>query len=671
MELGKPKSRFTPCLSQSQRNSLRLLLEWWDADYQPHDTIATAKAVISMHARSEVFEERVPSDFNLLASHYHKKLFDLLLYEFFFYGRGTAAPIQLRRHNASLAAACQRLAFPLVRASVTKTLRPLSERYPGLDAAMNDSWADRPIGAIIEACPKAQKQGAPYFLWDIEAERTVQVHELPQTPKYCVVSHTWGRWRLQGGQCRLPGVPWEVPTNTRFSVQDLPTTLRTHSSVFLPATHVWFDLLCIPQDGSELGDREIARQAAIFGGATKAMIWLNDIVDWKGIRAGVACLALRYLISSSTDVSERAESTAEILKDADSPTHLFKSFEHENSERGAGSDPSGWFTSLWTLQESFLRPEMTLHNRDWTPLQLQSAPASPHVTLDSILALIDFDKSNSTLEYDHEVPSAANEVCALVHHVRFDSLLDYSPLTALILASRRQCTGRRAEAIMSVFGATKWFGEASPAQREENLVFDSYPIAFLREVQTILGINLFCSWYIDCCYWDIFQTTGEGEIEVVPAGTLLPIDRFRLGSKYISHVSSSDVFDHASTRTWRLSDQGTVCLPEAAIVTSTEERDVDASAVATITCPSKPGSELDTLYDEDLRDVLSRVFVGVPKYAICLQYRENGWSRGVILMGVFDNEEPARTFAKLGDYYTNPTAGFVKSEARPVDWEVL
>lgn len=49
-------------------------------------------------------------------------------------------------------------------------------------------------------------------------------------------------------------------------------------------------------------------------------------------------------------------------------------------------EPCGWFTSLWTLQEFFLRPDMMMVDSNWE-LFILLGPVSLAVTVDLIVAL--------------------------------------------------------------------------------------------------------------------------------------------------------------------------------------------------------------------------------------------------------------------------------------------
>ena len=129
----------------------------------------------------------------------------------------------------------------------------------------------------------------PPYLWNIARGCTVKVKELGFVPTSTCISHTWGRW-TSGSTVQVDGVEWPVPGNTRFKVEELAQILR---SAAVPTDFVWMDLLCIPQSSHDLPlqSQEIAKQAAIFAGASACVAWLNDVSSWEGLMPTVRCLS--------------------------------------------------------------------------------------------------------------------------------------------------------------------------------------------------------------------------------------------------------------------------------------------------------------------------------------------------------------------------------------------
>lgn len=112
---------------------------------------------------------------------------------------------------------------------------------------------------------------------------------------------------------------------------------------------VWLDVACIDQTrGSAEMAAEIGRQAKIFAGAKRAFVWCTRH-DADSLRQ-----YLEELDSRVNDGIERMKSTGEDPGLEHIPTPEMIDF--------FASDP--WFTSLWTLQEAFLRPDAQLLTRD-------------------------------------------------------------------------------------------------------------------------------------------------------------------------------------------------------------------------------------------------------------------------------------------------------------------
>lgn len=242
----------------------------------------------------------------------------------------------------------------------------------------------------------------PPYLWDIRDKKTQVVDALNATlgrcPDYAAFSHTvssnlslssdiparlrlcsnqidsllqnafktdinfpqWGRWRKHDEPIiAIPGVPWRVPQNKRFEVNQLPQILEK-----LPYRYVWLDLLTIPQECStprlhEIQQQEIAKQAAIFRGADIAIAWLNDISDWNVLPSVIRYLSYTHSMGSfvqrTSDNERRRIKLCSLVLDVaaalDAHIELFQ-FCDSNLKDRCDRGPNSWFTSLWTLQES-------------------------------------------------------------------------------------------------------------------------------------------------------------------------------------------------------------------------------------------------------------------------------------------------------------------------------
>ena len=188
-------------------------------------------------------------------------------------------------------------------------------------------------------------------------------------PAYNAISYTWGRWNLKPqeqlhvGSLKLKGISWSIPriNPEHFSVQDFHHALRVATgeassedhSVVDKVEFVWLDVACIDQtDGSLEMAAEIGRQAKIFKGANDVVVWLcrqtsAGIKKWES-----------DLIRSSDLLSEGTihnELTSANTAGAQEMVKVIQDIR---------VDP--WFSSLWTLQEAFLRQDAVILSKDAT-----------------------------------------------------------------------------------------------------------------------------------------------------------------------------------------------------------------------------------------------------------------------------------------------------------------
>lgn len=673
------------------------------------------------------------------------------------------------RNRAAMAAARQRLTFftissildtePIVQESSSDQISEVSSKFAQLHSDDSQELDRRP-GAFINPCPWLHQNvnaDLPRFLWDIEEMKTIDFKDEPERPPYTIISHTWGRWMVQhldpsdpNPSINIKGVDWKVSRNTKFDIQALPEVFRAHRSLFSPTKHIWFDLFCIPQDESvaswaTLKAQEIARQAAIFDSAHQAICWLNDIDDWRPLQAVIKWLCLFFTVIMEHEFVERetrhtaASRSHKAMRDpklhemlrADGPN--FKTGLLKKVERPADrevtihdtkftSDPDGlifieaacgWFTSLWTLQEITLRPDMILCNRRWEPLRLDNVAEGPIVPMDHIIALLAFHGVQGMFAHAAGFPGPVRE---LLQTFQISGLL-YSPigmhpLGLLSTADSRECMTRRAEAIMSAVGATKWYHEIPRERHEDDLVLQTYPIQFLREVRSIVGNSFFSSQYsVSCEFWDVYEDIWErtrrlrddqvgpvtahtslGGAHVV--GTMLPFNRVRSASRNFKTgmpYSPSADGNLLSNKTWELSNDGRVKMGEVSLLASTDRELYPVETVTAQRIWRVLGPDTDnprriielksTCLHEYLQEQLVPWLPGRARHAVLTINTPDIYCvTGAILMQVYDDEKPVRTFAKVADFVLDNEvtqgpegASLVQSQvvAKAVGWEVL
>ena len=196
-------------------------------------------------------------------------------------------------------------------------------------------------------------------------------------PPYAIISYTWGRWALPTHDrptLNVSGITWEIPpiNPVLFTVAEFENILRT-ACTKAETDFVWIDVACIDQtEGSRQKDKEIGRQAKIFRGATKAFIWMVDE---------------RNKDEASHDILRKLESVsvaAHTASHPDTPDHNCSASEKSSlgpSAEGVSDNQANrkwigdaalhvsnligipWFSSIWTLQEAFLRQEAEFLDR--------------------------------------------------------------------------------------------------------------------------------------------------------------------------------------------------------------------------------------------------------------------------------------------------------------------
>lgn len=304
---------------------------------------------------------------------------------------------------------------------------------------------------------------------------------------------------------------------------------------------MWFDLFCIPQytgnpnedqelsEVEQVGIRraqiEIARQAPIFYNSKRCVAWINQCHSWKGIKNALAWLSSQF-IHATTQEQDTLESKivtrqlSFLSKPAMDPVEIV---EFIREDLNAMMEPDPWFTSLWTLQEAVMCPDIELYSRDWERL---SVIEDHHLSLTTLVVFIyttmiycgpgnQVDKTISfSSPTDHGLPRkgvpyfwktmtnwpigpaclAGFVASTQLHAV----LLDRTPMAVLSVVERRhyKLDGERAPAIMSAIGVTKWFRERleHPSKSyDDPALLGSFSLAFVREAALKIGAPIFSS----------------------------------------------------------------------------------------------------------------------------------------------------------------------------------
>lgn len=284
-------------------------------------------------------------------------------------------------------------------------------------------------------------------------------------------------------------------------------------------------------------------------------------------------------------------------------------------------EPSSWFTSLWTLQEACLRPDMLLCARNFTILTVGSDTA---VTLASLAALLNFVIGNydqgpyETIVNQHRAPDRLERGTAVAYEEingpnsnrqrnllsklptgasgvlelydalvmsGMNKLFKISPALVFYLGQHRKCTSDRAEAVMSVVGATEWYKRHMEQIESAQLVLGCYPASFLNEAARKTGAKFYASVASDLANLEAVVEIKGGQWKPRDTsnaiGSLLP---FTFGNTFLvaPEFQATEVRGRPSVDSWLILPDGRVSIRETGIISSTSGsymRDLYASVL--------------------------------------------------------------------------------------------
>jgi Heterokaryon incompatibility protein (HET) len=264
-------------------------------------------------------------------------------------------------------------------------------------------------------------------------------------PEYNVLSYTWGRFTAGGPSIDISGVSWVIPSiETRhFSVDNFGNVLH---AIAPSSGYTWVDVACIDQHETKVKMDEIGKQGDIFRRATKVFVWLShhDTATLSSMLAQIDDFAR---VLESYDVRET---------DFEYDHQQVVGFIHSK----LGSiypvaeqllrDP--WFSSLWTLQEAYLRDDAVLLSQSGEVISRPNG--RPPRTLRNLIS--DFQTIKLILS-PYETTSSSLK--AFLTAVESSGLIniDVSMTTPMLLYSAahfRTCTEEldRVYGIMQVYG---------------------------------------------------------------------------------------------------------------------------------------------------------------------------------------------------------------------------
>ena len=157
---------------------------------------------------------------------------------------------------------------------------------------------------------------------------------------------------------RFKSAPWSIPrinpahfTVERFAavIADTAELYPSETDAASRADFVWLDVACIDQTpGSREKAREIGRQARIFRGAAQVFVWLTThdesyCTTWASEMEPLFQLLCGPNFHTDVDIWDWVREVTKFFADL-------------------LADP--WFSSLWTLQETFLSPNAVIIQGD-------------------------------------------------------------------------------------------------------------------------------------------------------------------------------------------------------------------------------------------------------------------------------------------------------------------
>jgi hypothetical protein len=295
-------------------------------------------------------------------------------------------------------------------------------------------------------------------------------------PPYHALSYTWGRWELKNDQqkphvtaLKIRGVGWRIP---RIDPDHFSTTAFEHAikeSVKVPkpiwsqhrwerlkrrlasnkCNFLWLDVACIDQRGTPEAKKEIGRQARIFRSAQYAYVWLSQ-------QKQTALSQLAHNLTRATEEIWKSDPS-----DTGSPTQRTVGWPQLSLESIDILVKDPWLSSLWCLQEAFLRPDALLLSRE---AQVVEEETSLILRLNYIFARV-----GSVYSYAEEIVASKKALgpqlkplTMLIEQTGLAALWTQNPMTLLTIARFRKATRDvdRVYGIMQVFGDEFKVGEA-------------------------------------------------------------------------------------------------------------------------------------------------------------------------------------------------------------------
>lgn len=239
-------------------------------------------------------------------------------------------------------------------------------------------------------------------------------------PAFNIMSYTWGRWMIKGGGPALAvdGITWLVPAvlDSHFSVRQL-TDIVTR--VGQDVSYVWIDVACIDQETQEVKMDEVGKQAAIFDKAESGYVWLSQ--------TSTIDLA-RYMVQ--LEATKRA---LERLPSSGLPGVLNTQWLDTTIELFQNILADPWFSSLWTLQEAWLRKDAILLSKEGESVSSNTRDEISVFDLAEYSSDVYREILNLTLTPTHPEPLDRDRAQRLLDLIRASGLPSLNSTNAVVL----------------------------------------------------------------------------------------------------------------------------------------------------------------------------------------------------------------------------------------------
>ncbi|RDW62521.1 hypothetical protein BP5796_10823 [Coleophoma crateriformis] len=312
-------------------------------------------------------------------------------------------------------------------------------------------------------------------------------------PKYNIVSYTWGRFVLEQGDkqhvqgIKVGNISWDVPRidpDKHFSVAEFDRMIRNTLTVREktrdygePIRFLWLDIACIDQKVDVVKMSEIGRQAVIFQNASSACIWLNRCEE-EDLRTIIADFKAADCMRPDMERSpEHYEKMIAWIKSLLPPAL--------GQLQRLRNEP--WFTSLWTLQEAYLRQHAVILCRSGRPVSKGLSYSSSFENLRSIT----FSVSNIANTCSRAIALGCYDTSLLttldlINELGIIQIQRHNPFTLLNSASYRKAS----DDVDRVYGIMQVFGYRLGATRLGMTELERPPEFTLQDLQSELSEKL-------------------------------------------------------------------------------------------------------------------------------------------------------------------------------------